>query len=183
MMRTVVTLATPAAPARIAARAASVALLVAMLALGCSRGTGPTVQFVQGRITLDGQPVEGATVYFTPTAAGLSAYGTTKTGGVFRLTSVRGGALEAGAVVGEYAVSVRKLTPVTEKDIGTLITRAEFERQLRDNANVSDYQPEVSAVPKAYADAARSGLQATVKKGRNTGPDFQFDLRPDFKGK
>jgi hypothetical protein len=30
--------------------------------------------------------------------------------------------------------------------------------------------------------AETSGLRVTVKQGRNTGPDFSFDLRPDFKG-
>ena len=179
MMEKSVTFAMPAARGGIVARAAAVVMLGAMLATGCGRGTGPAVQFVQGTITLDGQPVEGATVYFTPTAGGLSAYGTTKEKGVFQLTSVQGGPVGAGAVVGEYAVTVRKLQVVTKDDIGTLVTRAEFEKQVRDNASTFNYQPEVSAVPKGYGDVATSGLRATVKKGRNVGPEFQFELRGD----
>lgn len=175
------TLPMPAARGAFAAQAVAVLVIGAMFTIGCGRRTGPAVQFVEGTITLDSQPVEGATVYFTPTAGGLSAYGTTKTGGVFHLTSVQGGIVGAGAIVGEYAVTVRKLTPVTEKDIGTLITRAKFEKQVSDHAKVPDYQPEVSAVPVAYADTGKSGLRATVKHGRNAGSEFQFDLRPDFK--
>jgi len=37
-------------------------------------------------------------------------------------------------------------------------------------------------VPRAYGDSKTSGLKATVKKGRNSGTDFQFDLTSDFKG-
>ena len=76
-------------------------------------------------------------------------------------------------------MTVRKLQVVTKDDIGTLVTRAEFEKQVRDNASTFNYQPEVSAVPKGYGDVATSGLRATVKKGRNVGPEFQFELRGD----
>jgi hypothetical protein len=31
--------------------------------------------------------------------------------------------------------------------------------------------------------AETSGMQVTVKKGRNTGPGFEFDLSPDFNGR
>ncbi len=37
-------------------------------------------------------------------------------------------------------------------------------------------------VPKAYGDKATSGLKATVKKGRNVGPEFRYELKGDFKG-
>jgi len=37
-------------------------------------------------------------------------------------------------------------------------------------------------VPKAYGDAKTSGFTASVKKGRNTGDAFRFDLKSDFKG-
>ncbi|MFM8634201.1 MAG: hypothetical protein ACKOEX_05255 [Planctomycetia bacterium] len=36
-------------------------------------------------------------------------------------------------------------------------------------------------VPEAYGDKATSPFKATVKKGRNTGPDFTFELSSDFK--
>ena len=31
-------------------------------------------------------------------------------------------------------------------------------------------------------DKAKSGLKATVKPGRNAGPEFRFELKGDFKG-
>jgi hypothetical protein len=101
---------------------------------------------------------------------------------VFVLTSARGGAVGAGAVAGDYLVTVRKMQVVSEADIGVLITRQEYERQKRENAGLLGFQPETPVVPKAYGTAETSGLRVTVKQGRNTGPEFSFDLRPDFKG-
>lgn len=41
--------------------------------------------------------------------------------------------------------------------------------------------PADSIVPKPYGDKATAPFKATVKKGRNTGPDFTFELSSDFK--
>jgi hypothetical protein len=178
MMEKSVTFAMPAARGGIVARAASVVMLGAMLATGCGRGTGPAVQFVQGTITLDGQLLEGATVALIPVAgsAGLPAHGLTKLGGAFVLTSSRGGKVGVGAVAGDYIVTVKKMRPVSEADIGILITRDDYEKQKRDYPL---FTPEIPVVPPAYGDATTSGLRATVKQGRNVGPEFQFKLRAD----
>jgi len=158
--------------------------LIIVAVVGCGRQTGPRVQFVKGVVTLDGQPLEGATVSLTPIAGstGLPAYGLTTAGGEFVLTSSRGGAVRAGAVAGDYLVTVRKMQVVSEADIGVLISRQEYERQKQENAGLLGFQPEATVVPKAYGMAETSGLRVTVKQGRNTGPEFSFDLRPDFKG-
>jgi hypothetical protein len=158
--------------------------LITVAIVGCGKQTGPRVQFVKGVVTLGGQPLEGATVSLTPKAGstGLPAFGMTKSGGDYVLTSSRGGAVNAGAVAGDYLVTVKKMQVVTEADIGILITRQEYERQMRENAGLLGFQPEAPVVPKAYGSAETSGLRVTVKQGRNTGPEFSFDLRPDFKG-
>jgi hypothetical protein len=158
--------------------------LIIVAVVGCGKQTGPQVQFVKGIVTLDGQPLEGATVSLTPKAGstGLPAYGMTKAGGYYVLTSSRGGAVGAGAVAGDYLVTVKKMQVVSEADVGVLITRQEYERQNRENAGLKGFQPEAAVVPKAYGMVETSGLRVTVKQGRNTGPEFSFDLRPDFKG-
>jgi len=167
-----------------AARWLACAALVIVAVVGCGKQTGPRVQFVKGVVTLDGQPLEGATVSLTPKAGstGLPAYGITTAGGEFVLTSARGGAVRAGAVAGDYLVTVKKMQVVSEADIGVLISRQEYERQKQENAGLLGFQPEAPVVPKAYGMAETSGLRVTVQQGRNTGPDFSFDLRPDFKG-
>ncbi|MFM7291540.1 MAG: hypothetical protein ACKO6B_09935 [Planctomycetia bacterium] len=156
-----------------------------LAAAGCGRSTGPTVQFVKGMIKLDGQPLEGATVALTPAAGstGLPAYGITDPGGMFVVTSARGGKVGGGAVAGDYIVTVKKMRTVTEADIGILITRRDYEKQKLDNKDNDGFQPVIPVVPAAYGVAETSGMRVTVKKGRNTGPGFEFDLSPDFKGR
>jgi hypothetical protein len=159
--------------------------LVLASTVGCGRRSGPPVQLVQGKVSLDGLPIAGATVGFSPDAGsgGLAAYGVTGADGVFTLTSVRGGEIGKGAVVGGYAVSIRKMKTVSEADIGTQISRQDFERQVRENQDIEGFKPEVAVVPKAYGDANRSGLRATVTPGPNDGPEFHFELRSDFLAK
>ena len=79
-----------------------------MIAVGCGK-PGPQVQYVEGVVVLDGEPVADATVVFVPEAAdGLVATGRTNAEGRFTLTSVRGGKPNGGALVGEYAVTFSK---------------------------------------------------------------------------
>ena len=78
------------------------------LAVGCGRSKGPAVEFVEGMVLLDGQPIEGADVGFSPVAGRLAAYGRTDSAGKFRLTTGQGGKRLAGAPIGDYAVTVIK---------------------------------------------------------------------------
>lgn len=137
---------------------------------GCGR-SGPDVQMVLGKVTLDGQPLPGATVTFTPLAsgAGRAAIGMTDEQGSFRLTAVRGGPPQRGTTIGDYAVNCMKVThdiPGKPKEVpppaGPL--------------------PVFHLVPEAYESDSTSGLRATVKRGVNQGPEFTFDLRSDFRG-
>ncbi len=54
--------------------------------LGCSRETGPPRAEVTGVVTLDGEPVKGAIVEFTPEVDGVTtSYGGTNKKGHFRM--------------------------------------------------------------------------------------------------
>ena len=133
-------------------------LLALMLVVGCHRG--PAVVFVEGIVRLDGAPLEGASVAFTPVEAsgGAAAAGFTDAQGRFVL-SARGARLGAGTTVGEYVVIVSK----------TMIPTAE---EAKDSPDV------VLLTPEAYRIKESSPLRATVKKGRNR---FEFDLLRDSK--
>jgi len=157
--------------------AAGIVLAVAGVA-GCGGG-GPAVERVAGLVTLDGKPVEGATVSFVPGSGGLFASGLTGADGRFTLNTAAPGAKPgSGAVVGDYRVTIVKM---------------ESAAQARtDDPNDPKYDPLASVgenpnapkkptyvVPKAYGDAATSGLQATVKNGSN---DVAFALDSKFGG-
>jgi hypothetical protein len=146
-------------------------LFAIMNAGGCGR-SGPAVAYVEGVVLLDGEPVAGASVGFTPVSAGQPALGKTDAAGVFHLTTVRGGARDGGAVVGEYAVTITKwrnrMEGITEPNPAL-------------EAEIAQLPPDY-IVPKAYGEKATSGLKATVKPGRNAGPEFRFELKGDFKG-
>jgi hypothetical protein len=143
--------------------------MLAALFAGCGR-SGPDVQMVLGKATLDDQPLAGATVTFSPVTNGdgLAAIGITDEDGSFRLTAVRGGPPQRGTTIGDYAVSFMKVThdiPGKPKEVppptGPL--------------------PVFHLVPEAYENDATSGFRATVKRGLNQGPEFAFDLRSDFR--
>lgn len=74
--------------------------------LGCSGGgvSGPPIVPVDGIVTLDGSPVEGATVVFTPKKEGTMSMAMTDAAGKFAL---RTGAGRKGAAVGEHDVTVK----------------------------------------------------------------------------
>jgi hypothetical protein len=146
-------------------------LFAIIFAGGCGR-SGPAVAYVEGTVVLDGEPVAGASVGFSPLAGGQPAFGKTDAAGVFHLTTVRGGARDGGAVVGEYAVTITKwrnrMEGITEPNPAL-------------EAELAKLPPDY-IVPKAYGDKATSGLKATVKPGRNVGPEFRYELKGDFKG-
>jgi len=137
--------------------------LVATGLSGCKK-PGLQVNFVEGVVLLDGSPVANATVEFAPlTADGLTAIGRSDAEGRYRLTSTRGGPPNGGAVAGDYTVLFKK----ADYDLkGTGKTRADD----------MDGVPLIYEIPKRYGDLTASGLKATVKPGRNDGPDFRFEL-------
>ena len=148
--------------------------VVILCLAGCGR-SGPDVQMVVGMVTIDGEPLVGATVGFSPLIAGqgLPATGGTLSDGRFRLTATRGGAIEKGTSVGDYAVSISKveLLPDPKWDNLKPGEMPTAPREIR-------YR---YVVPKAYESITTSGLKATVKKGLNTGDAYTFELKSDYK--
>ena len=141
-------------------------MLCGLVVAGCGR-SGPVVEFVEGVVLLDGTPLADCVVGFSPLdPGGLSAYGQTDATGTYRLTTSRGGRMEGGAVAGRYAVSLTKQKP----------------RERKGGAMQASGPDDIEfLVPKGYTQSATSGIEATVRKGRNVGPEFRFELKSDYK--
>ncbi len=146
-------------------------------AAGCGQ-SGPAVQYVEGRVLLDGAPVSGATVNFQPlTPEAMPAYGGTDAEGIYRLTTTRGGRRDGGALAGDYAITISKWRNrledlPAEPDPSDTTALSEWMRKKE----ALERLPPDYIVPKRYGDPKTSCLTASVKQGRNTGEAFVFEL-------
>jgi len=143
-----------------------VPLLLIVTLIGCGSDGGLRVEFVEGIVTLDGEPVAEASVMFVPTADGQgteTAMGMTNERGVYRLSSMNGKPL-AGAVAGEYKVLLSKIQAESLSEgmeYGTDMGYAVPYRQTH-------------LLPEIYRDPGNPQFTETVKRGRNK---FDFELK------
>ncbi|PQO39262.1 hypothetical protein C5Y96_05235 [Blastopirellula marina] len=138
-------------------------LIVAAAFLGCSSGQptlipgrNPTIP-VRGQITLDGTPIEGATVMFFCEKLMITSYGKTDKAGQYELTTYEPG---DGAPAGRYQVSVKKIEQ-------TIV-------QPSDHPAIPPKSKTVQHLPPQYSDYKSSELKAVVAEGGNNA--FQFNL-------
>ena len=128
--------------------AAGFALAVSMvLVLGC--GSGLDLATVEGTVTMDGTPLAGAVVEFSPTAAGgSSSLGVTDASGHYELKFT---ADKPGALVGEHIVRISMQEAGDADETGG-------EAAGGDEAGLT--------IPDRYG--ADSELKETVERGANT---------------
>ena len=157
--------------------AVGVTVLLLAASAGCGKG-GPAVEMVEGVVTMDGQPVEGAAVFFSPVpgSSGLAAAGQTGPDGRFKLTSIKAKTGGGGAVAGDYLVTVSKI----QNDAPPLPTST-------DDPNYGKFPPAPGPndkpkikylVPQEYGEAKTSGLKATVAKGGSKDLKFELSAKP-----
>lgn len=134
-------------------RLISVVILAAGLAAAAGCGdSGPKLVPVEGRVTLEGKPVQEMLINFQPvgTNPGTGAHAMTDMDGRFTLSDMRGG---DGAYAGEYKVSFYPaLGRKKEGDPSTDV--------------VTDGSK--SGLPRLYLDADRSPLRVTIPEGGGT---------------
>ena len=128
-----------------------VLVLSGLLLAGCFGGASdtPDLGSVQGKVTLDKQPLANARVLFSPIEGGRPAIATTESNGSYELMYSPG---NPGATPGKYSISISTALTVTDEQTG------------------EDVQvPE--KVPAKYN--AHTTLEREVVAGSNT---FDFDL-------
>lgn len=152
--------------------------LVGLVGLALTTGCDSTPRLetvpVSGVVTLDGEPVEGATVTFRPVnpEQGIAASGKTDKDGVYKLTAVGAGAdvkvtPGSGTVPGQYQVTVTKnVVPDRPEDYEEWASQSSAQG---DPAAVAAQQI-TYVVPRKYNRPQTSGLQVTVKDGENDIP-------------
>lgn len=139
--------------------------LIGLLATvpACGGGAIKT-EGVTGVVTLDGEPLPNAEVYFTPvdTASGaLQSVGRTNEAGEYKLQTL-GGKADAGTTPGDYVVTISCVDEVPTGGV-----------KLNDDGEEVPETEEKQRVPDRYLNGETSDLKATVVKGSNT---FNFDL-------
>lgn len=141
--------------------------LCCFVVMGCDSGL--KTEYVEGVVTLDGTPVEGATVIFSPVddEVGMSASGTTDADGKYTLTATDPTAkVSGGTLPGEYKIMVTKAVS-TEEFVGA-------EEGGDDEGNTYAEVEYDWLIPEKYSRGKTSGLTATVTAGGDN--EFDFPL-------
>lgn len=160
-------------------KALSVVLNLSVLTalVGCGGSDKPQTFPVSGKVTLDGVPVEGASVMFRPEGPGRPGTAITDSSGVYRLSSY--GEPNDGAAPGVYTIAVIKIggpgasslagsaPPPADPNALSTITVAPAGKEA--DAPETEYY-----VPKKYTDPSTSGLKLTITEGG--GDDINLEL-------
>ncbi len=147
----------------------SLLVLLAALAAGCGgpqdNPNRPAVVKVSGTVTYKQQPVEGATVLFSPVGEGPGATGLTDSEGRFQLRTFEPA---DGAVPGPYKVAIFKY------DMST--ANPELEDDLANELRQDSDQlvGPTSLLPVQYADVETTTLTEEVVSGGDN--EFTYDL-------
>jgi hypothetical protein len=133
---------------------------------------------VTGTVTLDGQPVAGANVSFSPTSGGgKAAVGTTDASGKFTLTTMKSG---DGAVPGAYLVTITKSATAQApafqdpRSSGGKLTPEQMQAMQEAMKGGTGKTQTSSEIPAKYANRDTSGFSATITKGEAN--DFTFEM-------
>jgi hypothetical protein len=154
---------------------------VTLLTAAACGGSAKPVK-VAGRITLDGQPLTGATVVFTPADGnGNIASGRTNSDGEFRLTTFN---TDDGAVPGDYKITV-KIDEVSDAPGGTnpMQMTAEQKKDFFMRQAPKQREAEVkkrkkdSVVPAAYRDVTKTPLKQRVPPDGKVEIDLESKLK------
>jgi hypothetical protein len=93
-------------------------LMLALLTAGCGAATEKADATARGTVTVDGKPLTGGTVLFTPTGEGQGGSGLIESDGTFEL---RTSASKSGIDPGEYDVVIMPTDDMLDAEDGVPI--------------------------------------------------------------
>ncbi|MCL2005827.1 MAG: hypothetical protein FWG73_06645 [Planctomycetaceae bacterium] len=145
-------------------------LLLSLMLVGCG-DRGPNTHYVEGIITLHGEPLEGALITFHPVPDGTNdkiAAGRSDESGVYKLTA-DSGLPERGAFEGDYIVTISRI------DVETTLLPPD----PRDPSGNQMSGPSIHTqiTPRVYGSPSTSPFTATVNPGRNENVNFDMTSR------
>lgn len=142
----------------------SIVLCLGTVFLGCS---DKSMLPVEGTITLDGEPLEGAAISFVPVEGGRPCTGQTDAEGHFTLASYVAG---DGVPPGEYKVTVIKLDARRQAEAAPVEEGTEESEQVMGSIE----QSAKFLTPMKYASPATTDLKIEVTDGMEP---VQIDLK------
>jgi len=158
-----------------------ITLIIFTLFIATMIGCGFNLTKVTGKVTLDGQPVEGAAVTFTQKDnRSIMALGTTDAKGEYSLITFRGGdkAIK-GANPGEYVVSIvkREEDGPPRKDTSEMTIEEKINYEFSSSTGGMMRKKFIYHVPQKYEIADRSGLTVEVPAKGAIVKDFELDSK------
>lgn len=136
------------------------ALGIAAATIGCSRSDLPPMGYVQGVVTLDGEPLNDAVVKLSPESGKRGSRGRTDERGRYQLGTFGVG---DGAIAGERTVTISPAAPPP----------ASFEFNPRGNHG---YTP---PFPTRYWSAQTSGFTVRVEAGQTNELNLELTSQPN----
>ena len=145
-------------------------VFVSLFVIGCN-SKGIKTDVVTGKVTFNDEPLEGASVRFSPVkqGAGNLGYGATDKDGVYKLQTLLGNP-DAGTTPGEYIVTVSK-----SFNVGT----GKFQQSPgKDPIEIMD---PVEMIPDQYSNAQKSEMRYMVIAGKKN--EYNIDMKGTLKTK
>jgi hypothetical protein len=136
----------------------SVAILLAV-GVGCSSKDRPVP--VRGVVTIDGKPLAGAGVRFSPEGGGRPAHGATQEDGSYRLTTLNA---NDGALPGDYMVTIvwdEPPPPVLRSGPGGP-TKEQQQKAIQDYEEKLKRAGKPPVIPEIYGNPTKSPLRMKV---------------------
>jgi hypothetical protein len=123
-------------------------VLIVLAVQGCGSGK-PKLAEVEGKVTIGGQPLDKAMIYFSPAEGGRTSSGMTDAGGHYVLSF---GSDEPGAVLGKHKVTITTYEAPQSDDSGKMIggipervpakynKQSTLEKEVTSGAQTIDFQ-------------------------------------------